>query len=935
MSSFAIVFSSPWFLLFLIPLVLLTFIPYFGLAKKFRRTRNRLTSLVLHLTVVTLSVFVLAGMRFDYSVPNEKNEIILLVDVSNSEEVSAEKRDEFVQTVLRQARYASYSVGVVMFGFDRIYAVPLTTEIEEIYDKYKTAELPDTSATDIAGALLYAKELFNNPESGKIVLITDGKETDNEAASVIRAVSAGGVKVDVANIPSAYEKSDVEIVGIEFPDYHVKVNEEFSIVVNLSSNTDGSASISLSDNGEKVEASEISAEFKKGSAQVTLKHKFSSSGLHELNFGLNSAESTMRENDNYCSYYYLQPHNKILIADSKDGESDALKELLTEEGEFDITIKNIKKDEFFVTAKVDDLREYDQIILNNVANSDMPQGFDAVLASYAKDYGGGILTVGGADDDGEAHAYVRKDMAGTVYQQILPVQAIDYTPPKGVVIIIDRSGSMGTLDDKGISLLKRATDGATSCLSALSERDYVGIMTLDSKEAVVLPMTPRTLEADILTAIASIEEANGGTVLPGALQKAGEMLRAEKNVDKRHIILVTDGQTQDQEIYESVIKTNYENETQSITMSIVLVGNQDNDTKIAMRRAAEELGHGKLYDVTDTSTIERDMREDLKVPQITEYNPETFNPIVYNAASQLFNGVEYGGEEGGLKMNCTLDGFFGVKLKKNAELILAGEYNVPLYAQWKYGKGYVGSFMCDLNGVWSSSFMSDAGGKRFIRNVVENLMPVEDIRPNGIDAEFIEKNYTNRIDVYAGLKKGEYISGKIISLSKDSGFEISLNEITTEESKTLNPGCYVNSAFAAANNYSKSEFVIKESGTYKIVLERRNAAGDVLETREFYKAFAYSKEYDVAGYNEEDIPEKVSFWAGKGKGKVIADAEDPVEIFESFETDLHRSFDPRTLFLIIAIALFLCDIAVRKFKFKWPHELIRDYREKKNDNKRV
>ena len=65
MSSFAIVFSSPWFLLFLIPLVLLTFIPYFGLAKKFRRTRNRLTSLVLHLTVVTLSVFVLAGMRFD------------------------------------------------------------------------------------------------------------------------------------------------------------------------------------------------------------------------------------------------------------------------------------------------------------------------------------------------------------------------------------------------------------------------------------------------------------------------------------------------------------------------------------------------------------------------------------------------------------------------------------------------------------------------------------------------------------------------------------------------------------------------------------------------------------------------------------------------------------------------------------------------------
>ena len=62
----------------------------------------------------------------------------------------------------------------------------------------------------------------------------------------------------------------------------------------------------------------------------------------------------------------------------------------------------------------------------------------------------------------------------------------------------------------------------------------------------------------------------------------------------------------------------------------------------------------------------------------------------------------------------------------------------------------------------------------------------------------------------------------------------------------------------------------------------------------------------------------------------IEDLEDPVEIFEGFVTDIDKEFDPRFVFMILLICLFLLDLAVRKFKFKWPHELIREYKEKKN-----
>lgn len=84
-------------------------------------------------------------------------------------------------------------------------------------------------------------------------------------------------------------------------------------------------------------------------------------------------------------------------------------------------------------------------------------------------------------------------------------------------------------------------------------------------------------------------------------------------------------------------------------------------------------------------------------------------------------------------MTVALGGFYGTKARSNAELILVGDYNVPVYAQWKFGKGMVGSFMCDLNGTWSSDFMDDKNGKQFIYNVVNNLMPTQSIRPNDFE----------------------------------------------------------------------------------------------------------------------------------------------------------------------------------------------------------
>src|SRR5699024_11025612 len=110
---------------------------------KYRRTRNRIISLVLHCLVSVLCVFVLSGVYIRYDISNEANEVLFVVDVSDSGVNSEQMRDDFMKAALETgAWYEGYKVGVVTFGFDQRYAVPLTDDVDSVYDEYMAARLP-------------------------------------------------------------------------------------------------------------------------------------------------------------------------------------------------------------------------------------------------------------------------------------------------------------------------------------------------------------------------------------------------------------------------------------------------------------------------------------------------------------------------------------------------------------------------------------------------------------------------------------------------------------------------------------------------------------------------------------------------------------------------------------------------------------------------
>ena len=116
MTNFSIQFTYPWFLLLLIPALFFSLFPYFRMAKKYRRTRNHIISVVLHTTAMVLCIFVFSGMHFDYQTINSNNEVFLLVDVSYSGRETQEKKNEFVQSVLDSGN-PEYKVVIITFGY--------------------------------------------------------------------------------------------------------------------------------------------------------------------------------------------------------------------------------------------------------------------------------------------------------------------------------------------------------------------------------------------------------------------------------------------------------------------------------------------------------------------------------------------------------------------------------------------------------------------------------------------------------------------------------------------------------------------------------------------------------------------------------------------------------------------------------------------------
>jgi hypothetical protein len=373
------------------------------------------------------------------------------------------------------------------------------------------------------------------------------------------------------------------------------------------------------------------------------------------------------------------------------------------------------------------------------------------------------------------------------------------------------------------------------------------------------------------------------------------------DVENKHIIFITDGEPSaaDAERYKYWLQENAKN---GITTSVIGVRctTSAKNTMTTLLTNYAGMSEENFHDVTDLNSASSTIKKDFEVNKIMDVNYETFTPKINDVNSPIVEGV--------LQENMpSLDGFYGLKAKEDADVILSGRFT-PIYAQWSFGLGRVGTFACDLNGTWSSSFIDTPEGNAIVNNIIASLFPLEDLKPKEIEVEHEGGNYFTKLNVFTDLEDGQYIEVTVTSPDTEDG-ESNIQILTA----------------GAEDNYSRLSFTVKTPGIHQIITSKRAADGTLLAETVVYKALSYSQEYNV--FTDKDAAKALSEQlATDGRGIII---DEPYQVYENAAKFRHVDIDPRIPMMIALLILFLLDIAVRKFKWKWPHEIIRDRKAQK------
>lgn len=158
-------------------------------------------------------------------------------------------------------------------------------------------------------------------------------------------------------------------------------------------------------------------------------------------------------------------------------------------------------------------------------------------------------------------------------------------PPLALLLLVDTSGSMRST--YGESKLDRAIHAAHELLEdpLLAPDDLIGIAGFDAKAHEVWPLSPLLDRQDAHRALDRLQAFGGRTRLALGLQSALEQLARLRNMSARRVVVLTDGQTEDEELCRSLAR-----HFASLSTPLVVAGVGVGYNEALLRDLAEESG---------------------------------------------------------------------------------------------------------------------------------------------------------------------------------------------------------------------------------------------------------------------------------------------------------------------------------------------------------
>ncbi len=593
---------------------------------------------------------------------------------------------------------------------------------EEAALEVATAEV-DGDATDLAGAVQLAVATFPPDRTRTVVLVSDGVETAGDLAAQAAALRAAGVRVFSVPVRDR-DQPEVVVRGVEAPS-EVAEGEPFYVRGTIHSNRETAAEVDVFRDGVRVGTREV--RLRRGVNTFETTQTVRGERTTEVAMVVRAEGDTLADNNQGAAQVRSSGSAKALILADDPDRARHLARALKSEGIL-LDVRPVTG----VPTDLGELQNYDLVAIDNLPATDLSMRQMEILAAYVRDFGGGLLMLGGENSFGLG-GYHR-----TPIEEVLPVrcdfQKEKETPSLGMVLVIDRSGSMG--GDK----IEMAKSAARAAVTLLSPRDYAGVAAFDNEAFWVADFQSAAGMAAIEQQISTLE-AGGGTNMAPGMELALDALRLS-SAKLKHVILLTDGISTPGPFEELAAQMVAER----ITLSTVAVGS---GADAELLESLARRGNGRYYATDAPENIPQIFTRETMTASKSAIQDLPFLPVVARPA-EFLSGIDFDSAP-------FLLGYVTTRAKPTAEQWLVTESGEPLLTTWRYGLGRVGAFASDARNRWGVEWLSWPQYGTFWAQTFRHLMRPGDL--SGLPVTMTEEDGGWRLSVDAVDAVGRFLDG--------------------------------------------------------------------------------------------------------------------------------------------------------------------------------
>ncbi len=843
-------FAEPWMLLLLL---LIPWAIYRGLCIKSLNTARRNLTIVLRTVLLFLVILALAGAEWVHR--RDRLAVFFLLDQSNSiPDAVRLASTQWIRNYCDTFMTEKDETGVIVFGKD----ASIELDVDPTLNLGSIQSFVEGDQTDVASAVRLAMAAFPQGYMRRIVIFSDGNETQGAALEEIKLAQADGIAVDV--VPVHMERpSEVRIEEVSTPQ-QASTEEPFQLRIVAQADQAGKATLNIlrRSGSQRQMLAPQEVQLQPGDNVFLLTQEADQAGFFEYEVSLESESDTIRENNVGRAFTTVHGEPRVLYVDTNEAEGAHLREALTREG---INVEHTHPGN--VPADLAQMQSYDGVILANVSSTELSPEQLNTLETMVRDHGIGLTMIGGPNSFG-AGGYLN-----TPVEKALPV-SMDIKEkkvlPRGALATILHTCEFADGN-------AWAAEIAKASLEVLSSRDLMGALGyLQGGDSWIFDLQPVGDKSMMRSAIDSQSRSLGDMPDTGpTLQMA---FNALKNADAgvKRAILISDG---DPAAPAASLLAAYA--SAGISISTICINPHSNSDQNMLRDIAKATG-GEYYFVNDPRKLPQIFTKEASVVKMGVFREVEFIPQTLHS-SEVLAGVATAALP-------SLKGYVVTFPKDTATVPLVSDEGDPVLAHWRYGLGKAVAFTSDSTSRWGANWMNWEGYDRFWSQAVR--WSLREITPSEFRVE------TRREEGFGVVRIDAVDSeGKFINYLRPTGV------VTSPDFKSQNitltqegPGIY------------EGRFPIADTGVYMVNLAYADADGTqrMIPTG---LAVDYSAEYE---YNTTNMP-LLENLAMAGNGRILDETMNP------FEHDLASSANIFPIWhwlAAIAACLLLVEVFVRR-----------------------